>query len=92
MVEQTSNQHEHLCPHCGSKLKRWQTPEDSTWGGAIREVCFNDECPYFVRGWDVMMERQCISASYRHMLNPATGNASPLPVWSRDALKDGILE
>jgi hypothetical protein len=30
--------------------------------------------------------------SYRHRVDPASGLASPLAVWSRDALKDRILE
>lgn len=80
------------CPHCGVTLKRWQTPVESTWGGEIRLVCFNDDCPYFVRGWQVMMERQAVSASYRAMVNPVNGATSPLPVWSKNALRDGIVD
>ena len=82
----------YTCPHCGSTLKKWQTPEDSTWGGALKLVCFADECPYFVRGWDVMMEKQMVSASYRYMLDPRTGVAKPLPVWSKEALKNQVIE
>ena len=87
----SKDQQAHRCPHCGSKLLRWQTPIDSTWGGAIRLVCFNDECSYYVRGWEVMMEQQHVSCSYRYLLDPETGYSGPVPVWSRDALRDGIL-
>lgn len=83
---------QHQCPHCGATLRRWRTPEDSTWGGAERLVCFNDDCPYFVRGWEVMMERQAQCCSYRHLFDPATGYTGPLPVWSKDALKEEILD
>jgi C4-type Zn-finger protein len=80
------------CPHCGAELKPWRTPIDSSWAGEIRLVCFADDCPYFVKGWEVMMERQAVSCSYRHLLDPATGYAGPVPVWSKDALKDQIVE
>lgn len=55
-------------------------------------VCFNDDCPYFVRGWTVMAEQQAVSASYRAVINPVTGATSPLPVWSKTALRDGIVD
>jgi len=80
------------CPHCGVEMKKWKTPQLSTWSGYFHWVCFNDECPYFVRGWDWMMESQKIKSSYRHRLDPDTGASGPLPVWSYSALKDQILE
>lgn len=80
------------CPHCGTALKKWKTPTDSTWETDFQWVCFNDECCYFVRGWDWMMEQQGVKASYRHRVNPKTGAGGPLPVWSYDALKDHIIE
>ena len=92
MTDQTNDKDTHTCPHCDSVLLPWRTPDDSTWGGEIRLVCFDDECPYFVRGWQVMMERQAVSASYRFLLDPKTGFTGPVPVWSKHALKDQIIE
>ncbi len=80
------------CPKCGAKLQRWQTPFDSSWGGEIQLVCFNDDCPYYTGGWQHMMERQAVRASYRLMVNPKSGSTSPLPVWSPDAHKDAIVD
>ena len=81
-----------ICPHCGQKLKKWETPPESTWGTDFQYVCFNDECPYFVRGWDWMKEKYNATASYRHRYNPRNGEAGPLPVWSYNAMKNSIVD
>ena len=79
------------CDHCHVPMKKWATPANSTWKTDFLWVCFNDECPYFVRGWDHMMKTQEAKASYRHSLNPETGATGPLPCWSYNAQKDRII-
>lgn len=80
------------CPHCGETLKKWTTPQLTCWGTAYHYVCFNDECPYYVKGWDWMLTQFQQKASYRYRLDPSTGEEGPVPVWSPDALKNGIIQ
>lgn len=87
MAEQT----EPRCPHCQGTLARWANPQLTCWDGEYQYVCFNDECPYFVRGWEWMKSRFNVKASYRYRLEPRTGDCGPLPVWSYDALKNNIV-
>ncbi|MBI4876025.1 MAG: ogr/Delta-like zinc finger family protein [Acidobacteria bacterium] len=79
------------CPHCEGQMARWENPPQSTWSGGFQYVCFNDDCPYFVRGWVWMKETVNVDASYRFRLDPETGETGALAVWSKEALKSGIL-
>jgi hypothetical protein len=65
-------------------MSNWETP--FSW------VCFQDDCPYFVRSEAWMQGKFNVRASYRHRLDPLTGETGPLPVWSADALKDQIID
>ena len=80
-----------ICPHCNESMKKWAPPADSTWGGHFQWVCFNDDCAYYIKGWQWMMERFNVRASYRFRVNPVTGEQGPLPVWSARAMKGDII-
>ena len=80
------------CPHCNQPLKKWLCPPESSWGVEFQYVCFNDECPYYVHGWDWMRNKFNQNISYRYRFNPSNNESGPLPVWSGDALKNFIIE
>ena len=80
------------CPHCGSRLKKWLVPDGSSWDEEFFFVCFNDECPYYRKGWEWMKQEYNQEASYRFMINPTTGAASMIPVWSDAATRDRIVD
>ncbi|MFO7838273.1 MAG: ogr/Delta-like zinc finger family protein [Desulfosalsimonadaceae bacterium] len=81
-----------ICPHCRQKMKKWRVPDASTWPDAFFYVCFNDQCPYFIRGWQHIWQQQKTRASYRCRFDPHANRYVPLPVWSGDALKEDIVE
>ena len=87
-----SEQEKYKCPHCDGEMNKWRVPENSTWGVPFLYVCFNDECSYFIKGWDWIREKYKANASYRYCVDPVSGNSRPLPVWSAEAMRDGIID
>jgi hypothetical protein len=80
------------CPHCGQSLLPFSLPDEAAFESPFQLACFNDDCPYYVRGWTWMEEQFGVKSSYRCRIDPATGRSSPVPVWSPSALRDRILE
>jgi SAM-dependent methyltransferase len=82
------------CPYCGEKMKKWAVPDNpfsQTWDNDFMYICFNDACPYYVRGWDHMAREVQKSVSYRLMYNPDRDYCLPIPVPTPFALKEGIV-
>jgi SAM-dependent methyltransferase len=83
------------CPHCGERLRKWavpDTPFGQTWDNAFLYICFNDACPYYVKGWDHMYKEGNRGVSYRLMYNPEKDCCMPIPVPSSNALRESIVD
>ena len=80
------------CPHCESRLDKWRVPDDASWSEEFFFACFNDDCPYYKEGWEWMKQKYNQRTSYRYALNPVTGAALPLPVWSASAIREMIVD
>ncbi len=78
------------CPHCGSQLAAFGLPD--VFDHAYDLACFNDECPYYVRGWAWMEQQYGVKSSYRYRVDGENGRASPIAVWSPTALRENIIE
>jgi hypothetical protein len=81
-----------FCPHCKTEMTPWAPPPNSSWGQITMLVCFNNDCPYYVRGWNWMKEQYDVVASYRHCFDPERGTSGPLPVWSPTAHRNAIVK
>jgi hypothetical protein len=81
-----------VCPHCNQPLQAFELPDGAGWDSEFQLASFNDDCPYYVRGWEHMESNYAVKASYRFRIDPFTGEKSPIAVWSSDALKDRIIE
>ena len=80
------------CPHCGDELNQWEVPEGASWNDEFFLVCFNNDCPYYVRGWKWMKEQYNQKGSYRYALNPNTGGSLMIPVWDEEATRQMIVD
>ncbi len=94
-LERLATRNDRECPWCGQRMKLWQPPEtpwEMDYGVELLHVCFNDDCPYFLRGRQWCRRNGMRCSTYRHSRNPVTGKEGPLPVPTRWALRAGILE
>jgi hypothetical protein len=79
------------CKHCDVEMLAWQPPPEAAWDAPYLFVCFNDECPHFQRSSVWMKTQYSVSVMYRFRIDPRSGNTGSIPVWSREALRDGTL-
>lgn len=81
------------CPYCGEKMKKWLVPDDpfTEWDNEYMYICFNDNCPYLVRGWKVMFDQGIFGTSYRLMYDPQRDCVMAAPIHSLTDLKDFVV-
>jgi SAM-dependent methyltransferase len=81
------------CPHCEEKMRKWEVPNTpfTQWDNEYMYVCFNDSCPYLMKGWEVMNQQGNRGISYRLMYDPKRDNCMPVPVHNLKTMKDGII-
>jgi len=87
VLEKILSREKPQCPHCNTEMSLWEVPPFSFsdglgWGAPYLFVCFNDECPLYVRGWDNIQENYAFNASYRCMCYPGKKNFECIPVFS----------
>lgn len=85
------------CPHCLAEMNIWEVPPFSFsdglgWGVPFLFVCFNDECPPYVRGWDDLMENYAQNASVRCICYPGKNKFEFMPVFSAMGAKGQIID
>lgn len=85
------------CPHCGEVMDIWATDMFNFagglgWGTSYLFVCFNDDCPLYVEGWETMMRLYGHKASFRCMCDPTTKKFEGIPVFSPMGMKGGIVD
>ena len=86
-----------VCPHCGQEMAIWECPpmtfsDGLGWGTPYLYVCFNDECPLYVEGWENIMEHYANVASYRCICDPSSKKMECMPVFGREGGKGNIID
>ena len=81
------------CPYCNAELKKWNVPQTvfTEWPNEYFFVCLNDECSYFVQGWEAMAN-QGVHGSFRLMYDPLNDSCQAIPVANKSMLRNQIIE
>lgn len=87
VLEQVLEMKKPTCPHCGKQMSLWEVPPMNVgdglgWGVPYLFMCFNDNCPLYVKGWDNLKDNYAHTASYRCMNYPGTKQFELMTVFS----------
>ncbi len=96
-LERIMNTEKPHCKHCGTEMNLWEVPmipvgDGLGWGTPYLFLCFNDECPLYVQGWDNIKENYAHHASYRCMCYPGTQQFECIPVFSPQGATGQIID
>jgi len=97
VLEKILSQKRPSCPHCNAEMSIWEVPPFSFsdglgWCAPYLFICFNDECPPYVQGWDDMMENYAHNASVRCMCYPEKDKFEYIPVFSAMGATGQIID
>lgn len=98
VLERVLAQEKPKCPHCDQVMNLWEVPPMNVgdglgWGTPYLFICFNDQCPLYVQGWDHLQQTYAHHASYRCMCYPGTsGQYELMPVFSPMGAKGQIID
>lgn len=85
------------CPHCSVEMNLWEVPpvpcdDGLGWGTPYLYMCFNDECPTYVQGWDHIEGTYGRTASYRCICYPEGRNFEYMSVFGPFGGKGQIID
>jgi hypothetical protein len=97
VYERVINMPKPKCPHCDREMSLWEVPpltfsDGLGWGVPYLFICFNDQCPLFMQGWDHIQESYAHNASYRCMNYPGTEQFECMPVFSEMGGRGQIID
>ena len=70
------------CPYCEGRLEKFEIEVSPfcEWPNEYMYVCFDNDCPYLIGGWDVMAAQGNPGFSYRLMYDPTIDRCMPTPL------------
>ena len=86
------------CPNCNAEMSIWETPsmpfgDGLGWGVPYLFICFNDNCPTYVKGWENIQDNYGHKASYRCMCYPDNPtHFDYMPVFSPQGASGQIID
>jgi hypothetical protein len=97
VLQRIISQDKPLCPHCGKSMSIWEVPlvtfsDGLGWDSPYMFICFNDDCPMYVSGWDHLWENYAQRASYRCIKSPNSDNFDAMPVFSSAGAQGQIID